>query len=297
MGRIFTVSAVLLLVFSNLACCILPSLPRIEIHLPTLEVGEMEHKHETIELDGDGSVAVEIMFSTGELEIEAGTSDVLFSGDFRYNVSQWEPKIRYEDRVLTIQQGKSDEALGIPTGKVHNEWELEFTPQVPLAMDISMGAGTGTLDLTGLQLERLEVNSGAGDLGVRFNEPNRAVLETFVLKGGASLVEVSGIGNASPRRMSVQGGVGDITLDFTGKWADSAEVDITAGVGSITLHLPDNVGVKVEVEGMSDINAPGFHLRDDRYYVNNAFGEAEIELLVNITSGVGSINLREVSNN
>lgn len=297
MGRVFTISAVVLLVFGSLACCIVPSLPTVDIRVPTIETGETEHKRETIELNGDGPVAVEVMFGAGELEIDAGASDVLFSGDFRYNVSQWEPKIKYEDRVLTIQQGDNDETLAITAGKVYNEWELEFTPQVPLAMELNIGAGRGALDLTGLQLERLEVNAGAGELSIRFDEPNRAVLETFVLKGGASRVEVSGIGNASPRLMSVQGGIGDITLDFTGKWADSAEIDMTAGVGSITLRLPDNVGVKVEAEGMSNINAPGFHLRNDRYYVNNAFGEAEIELLINITTGVGSINLREVSNN
>lgn len=296
MERTFVFLATLLLVFSNAACCIIPGLPTVEIRVPTLEVGEMQHKHETIELSDADSVAVEVMFGAGELEIEAGSSDALFSGDFRYNVSQWEPKIEYEDGVLTIRQGETDGNWGVPTGTTHNEWELEFTPQVPLAMDINMGAGKGELDLTGLQLEKLQVNSGTGDFDMRFDEANKAVLETFTLKSGASRVEVSGIGNASPRRMSVQGGVGEITLNFTGEWADSAEIDITAGVGSITLCLPDNVGIKVEVEGLSDINATGFHLRDDRYYVNNAFGETEIELHINITAGVSNINLREVSN-
>ncbi|MCX7681471.1 MAG: toast rack family protein [Anaerolineae bacterium] len=296
MGRIALVLVVSFLVLSNLACCVMPRLPTVEIHIPTLEVGEMKSKHETIELGNVDAVAVEIMFGTGELEIEAGTSDVLFSGDFRYNVSQWEPEIKYRDGVLTIRQGETDEQWGMPTGKARNEWELKFTPRVPLAMDINVGAGRGDLDLSGLQLTELEVSLGAGNCDLRFNEVNRAALETFTLESGASRVEVSGIGNASPRRMSVRGGVGDIVLDFTGAWTETAEIDIAAGVGAITLRLPDNVGVKVEAEGLSNINAPGFHLRDGRYYVNDAFGEAEVELHIKITAGVGNINLREVSN-
>jgi archaellin len=287
--------ALLLLVFGSLACCVMPNLPRIEVQVPTIEVGELQHKRETVRPDGVDHLKVEITFGAGELEIEAGNPDVLFSGDFHYNVSRWEPKVEYEDGVLTVQQGETGDNLGVPTGNTRNEWELEFTPQVPLAMEIHMGAGRGDLDLTGLQLTELEVKSGAGAFDLRFNEANQAVLETFALETGASRVEVRGIGNASPRRMTVRGGVGDISLDFTGEWARSAEIDITAGVGSITLRLPDNVGVKVETEGLSNVNASGFHLREDGY-VNDAFGTTEIELLVHITAGVGAINLRQVSN-
>lgn len=285
----------LFILFGSLACSVMPNLPRIEVHVPTIEVGELKHKRETIKPDDVDHVTVKIVFGAGELELEAGNPDVLFSGDFSYNVSQWEPKVEYEDGLLTVQQGETGDNLGVPTGNTRNEWELEFTPQVPLAMEINIGAGRGDLDLTGLQLTELEVKSGAGDFDLRFNEANQAVLETFALETGASRVEVRGIGNASPRRMTVQGGVGDISLDFTGEWVRSAEIDITAGVGSITLRLPDNVGVKVETEGLSNVNVSGFHSRDNGY-VNDAFGKTEVELLVHITAGVGTINLRQVSN-
>ena len=294
----FTITLVtLLLLGSTLACNItVPAVPTIEINVPTLEVGEMEDERQTIPLTGTAPATVEIIFGAGELDIEAGISDQLFSGHFRYNVERWAPEVTYENDVLTIKQGGIEEEGGIPTGLTHNEWKLEFSPEIPLEMDFKIGAGKGELDLTGLQLTALDLDLGAGDFEVRFDEPNKAKMSHLTLDAGASKLEVIGIGHAGPEQMRVQGGVGGITLDFTGAWPRSAEVQVTAGVGLVTLRLPDDVGVRVETQGgLSSVEVSGLQQEGDAY-VNDAFGEAETELYIQVTTGIGSLRLIEVSN-
>jgi hypothetical protein len=296
MKHITLILAALLLLGSTLACCVIPSIPDIEINVPTIKVGEMQSQREEIPLSEAESATVEILFGAGKLEIEAGVSDQLFSGRFRYNVEQWEPRVTYEGGVLTIEQGSIKEEWGIPTGNTRNEWKLEFSPEIPLKMDIDIGAGDGELDFTGLQLTALNLDMGAGNFDVRFDEPNEARMSDLNLNTGASKLDVTGIGNAGPERVSVQGGVGNITLDLTGDWPHSAEAQITAGVGSVTLRLPDDVGVRVEVEGgLTNVNADGLR-REDGAYVNDAFGEAEVELRIQVTTGIGNLRLIEVSN-
>ncbi|MFQ6101730.1 MAG: toast rack family protein [Anaerolineae bacterium] len=290
--------AAFLLLSSQLACCIvsLPQWPTIEVHVPTIEVGEMRDEQETIPLAGEESAAIEVHFGAGELEVEAGDSDDLFSGHFRYNVERLGPEVTYENGVLSVRQGDIDEDWGIPTGSIHNEWELEFSPEIPLKMDFDIGAGDGELDFTGLQLTELDLDVGAGDFEVRFGEPNEAEMSDFTLDAGASKLEVRGIGYASPERVKVQGGVGDITLDFTGAWPHSADVHVMTGLGSVTLRLPDDVGVRVEVEGgLSSVSASGLERQGDAY-VNDALGEAETELRIQVTTGIGALRLIEVSN-
>jgi hypothetical protein len=256
----------------------------------------MQDERETIPLADAESIAVEILFGAGELEIEVGDSDDLFSGHFRYNVEQLEPEVAYGDEVLSIRQGGIDEDWGIPTGRVRNEWKLEFSPEIPLEMGIEAGAGDGELDFTGLQLTKLDLDLGAGDFEVRFDEPNQAEMSDLTLDAGASKLDVRGIGYASPERVKVQGGVGDITLDFTGAWPHSADVQITTGVGAVTLRLPDDVGVYVDVEGgLSSVDASGLERQDDAY-VNDAFGQVETELRIQVTTGIGALRLIEVSN-
>jgi hypothetical protein len=295
---IMIILAAIALLGSQIACCTitLPQLPEIEINVPTVEVGDVQDERESIPLAGAESATVEIKFGAGELDIEAGTSDELFAGHFRYNVERWAPEVRYENDVLSIEQGGTDNNWGVPTGSVRNEWALEFSPEIPLTMDLDIGAGDGEMDLTGMQLAQLDIDMGAGDLKIRFDEPNEAQMSRLTLDSGASKLDVVGIGHAGPEEMRVQGGAGDIRLDFTGAWPRSCEARVTAGVGSLTLRLPDDVGVRVETEGgLTNVNASGLRRAGDAY-VNDAFGEAEIELHVQITAGVGSIQLIEVSN-
>lgn len=295
MKHIMIILAILLLMGGSLACCIVPHIPDIEIHVPTIEVGEMQSTREQVPLSGAASATVEVLFAAGELDLEAGDPDQLFSGRFRYNVEEWEPKVTYEGEMLTIEQGGIEGDWGIPTGNTHNEWELEFSPEIPLEMNLDIGAGDGELDLTGLQLTELDLEMGAGNFDVRFDEPNEAKMSRFDVDTGAAQLDVTGIGNAGPERVVVNGGVGDITLDFGGRWPGSADVDITAGVGSLTLYLPDDVGVQVEVEGgLTNVETDDLQRLGDAY-VNDAFGEAEIELHIHVTTGIGSLRLLEVS--
>ncbi len=302
MKQLSLILATLLLLSGQTACCTitLPEMPEVNIEIPTLEVGEMRDKRETIPLSGADATTVEIRFGAGELEVEAGAPpDKLFTGRFRYNVEQWEPRVSYEDNTLIIEQGgfeRDRERWGIPTGNTHNEWELKFSPQVPIEMNFKIGAGEGDLDFTGLTLSALDLDAGAGNFDVHFGQPNEIQMSTLSLDAGASKLSVMGIGNANPEEVTVQGGMGDISLDFTGKWARSADVRINAGVGSITLRLPDNVGVQVEAEGgLTNVEVDGLQRKGDAY-VNDVFNEAEIELHIQVTTGVGSLRLIEVPN-
>lgn len=296
MKKLIVVIATILLLGSALACNITPQIPDIDIKVPTLEVGEMQEERHSVPLAGVDEADVKIIFGAGKLELEAGISDELFSGYFRYNVKQWEPEITREDSRLTVKQGGNRDNWGIPTGNVRNRWELELSPEVPLEMDVKAGAGDGELDLTDLQLTALDVDIGAGDFVLRFDEPNRAAMDHLTLDTGASKIEVRQIGNADPEQVRLRGGVGDISLDLTGAWTHSADVKITAGAGSLTVRFPDDLGVLVEVEGgLSNVKAPGLKRVGDTY-VNDAFGKAETELHVQITTGVGNVRLIEVHN-
>jgi len=298
MKYMLVVLAALCLVGSQLACCqiTLPRMPDVEINVPTVQVGEMQDEQQAIPLAGAAAATVEVSFGAGRLETKAGTSDQLLSAHFRYNVERWKPEVNFEDGVLTIEQGGTRTEWGIPTGNTRNEWELEFTPEIPLKMNFEIGAGDGELDFSGLQLAELDVKLGAGDFEVHFDEPNEAEMSRLTLDAGASKLEIAGIGYAGPERVKVQGGVGDITLDFTGPWSHSSEVDVTAGVGALTLRLPDDVGVQVELEGgLTSVEAPDLH-RSGNTYVNDAFGKTEIELRIHVTAGVGNVRLVQVSN-
>ncbi|MGD2144509.1 MAG: toast rack family protein [Anaerolineae bacterium] len=291
MGRPTILLAASALLMSTLACTITPQLPDININIPTIEVGEAREERHSIPLAGAESADVDLRFGAGRLELEAGVSDDLFSGYFRYNVERWAPEISREEDKLTIRQGGDEGKWGIPSGNIRNEWELEFSPEVPLDLDVRVGAGDGELDFTSLKVTDLDVDIGGGDLILRFEEPNAVAMDHLTLDAGASKIEVHGVGNANPETMRLQGGVGDILLDLTGAWSHSAEVKVRAGAGALTFRLPDDIGVEVEARGgLAKVDAYGLKQMGSTY-TNDVFGNTDTELHIDVTAGVGNVRL------
>jgi hypothetical protein len=57
--------------------------------------------------------------------------------------------------------------------------------------------------------------------------------------------------------------------------------------------LPNDVGVEVETRGgLTNVEAYGLRQMGGTY-TNDAFGEAEVELTINVLTGVGNVRLIE----
>src|SRR5215204_4601938 len=94
--------------------------------------------------------------------------------------------------------------------------------------------------------------------------------------------------------VDLQMGAGKTTVDLTGDYAQDFEASIEGGVGEATVLLPSEVGVKAKAEGgLGKINAKGLKKVGDSY-VNDAYGESDTNLRVDVKGGVGEINLKVV---
>jgi hypothetical protein len=106
--------------------------------------------------------------------------------------------------------------------------------------------------------------------------------------GGVSDLQLAGL---SLTRLDVTLGTGESTIDLTGDWADDLDITIDAGAAGVTVRLPKGIGVRVEVDrGPTIIDAPGL-LQDGNVYTNAAYGVSEVTLHIDITAGIGWLNL------
>jgi hypothetical protein len=94
--------------------------------------------------------------------------------------------------------------------------------------------------------------------------------------------------------VDLQMGAGKATVDLSGDYARDFDATIEGGVGEATVLLPSEVGVKAKAEGgLGKINAEGLK-KVDNSYVNDAYGESDTNLSVDVKGGVGEINLKVV---
>ena len=94
--------------------------------------------------------------------------------------------------------------------------------------------------------------------------------------------------------VDLQMGAGKTTVDLTGDYAKGFDATIEGGVGEATILLPSEVGVKAQAQGgLGKINAKGLK-KVGGAYVNDAYGESDVNLSVDVKGGVGEINLKVV---
>ncbi len=99
------------------------------------------------------------------------------------------------------------------------------------------------------------------------------------------------LGGTVIRRLDIEVGAGELKLDLKGMWEQDLTAQITGGVGEATVQLPRETGVRVRARGgIGGIRAQDLR-RHNGYYVNDAYEKAGPKLRIEITGGIGQINL------
>ena len=182
-------------------------------------VSGVESHTEMINLEDAESVTAEIIMGAGKLEVQSGT-EALMEGEFYYSYRDYAPDITYRVRSsgsgdLLVEQDDG------PNFRVQsnykNEWKLVFNEEIPLDLDITLGAGESVLDLADLNLGSFSLKMGAG----------------------SSYVDLSGILNQD-LVVNIQGGVGELTVLLPLDTNINAEV--RGGLGEINIKGLDREG-------------------------------------------------------
>lgn len=226
----------------------------------------------------------------GKIDLEPGAGDSLISGKVTYNVAELKPRYSTKGRTVRIRQ--QYRAL-IPTGKVTNEWAFLLGTAAPYSLEVSAGASAASLDLGGLPLTNLTLESGAGDLNVTFDAPNPTRLKEIKVNAGAGRSSIEGLLYANAERIKVGGGVGQTIVKFTGAdFVAGGRAKIETGVGEIVLVLAEYAPIRVRTStGLGNVRADSDLIRTGKGYETASYAGAEDVLEIEVSSGVGEIKI------
>ena len=198
--------------------------------------GRAETITRSVQLGEAKFVQVQIHMGAGELRLAGGASDLL-EGDFTSEHPTLEPKINYQvsgDRgMLSVRQ---------PTG---GEMDIRLRNDVPMDLEVKLGAGESKLIVGSLDLRRLNVNVG----------------------------------------------VGECTVDLAGDWKENLKALIKGGIGEATVLLPEDTGVRVSAHGGIGEICRGPLMQKGDAFVNEAYGKTPVTLDIEVKGGIGQINL------
>jgi len=237
---------------------------------------------------------VQIRYGAGRIDVAATDAPVLYSMNLRYDETSTSPLHQYNpsSHVLTLGvDGQRPRFSRNSDENTRGEMRLSLSRTVPIDLSLDLGATKGALDLGGLSLLALRLESGASDMQLDFSTPNRSRMRTFDVDVGAASFEGRNLANANAPTMRVHGGVGSVDLDFGGTWTQDVSVNAELTLGKLTLHVPRDVGVRVEVEKfLASFDQQGLQKRGDAYYSEN-WDRSKYHLQLRTETTIGGIEI------
>lgn len=244
------------------------------------------------QVDGERNLRVDVEYGAGRLNIEPAGTGTLYRANMRYDAESFTPRVRYADgRVRLGLEGTSGRGGG---NLKEQQLDLRLTPDVPVQLELAFGAADATIELGGIRLQSAEIQTGASRTMLRVSSPNATKCERLEIEVGAARFEAQGLGNLNAQQLSLQGGVGEVILDFTGDWQQDLDAKIEMGLGSLTLRLPTGLGVRIVKGGLlASFDSQRLTKRGDVYYSEN-WRNATHKLSLEVDAALGSIRVEWV---
>jgi hypothetical protein len=244
-------------------------------------------------LRGESDLDVNVRYGAGRFSIQPAPADLLYRVQLRYDEDAFEPVTEFDGRSLELGVEGSGRDFGIGRQE-GGEMDVELASAVPMELEIEFGAGTADIDLGGLALTDLSVRTGASETLLDVSRPNPVTLEQAVLQVGAAEFTALRLGNLNARRIEVNAGVGDVTIDLSGEWRQNGVVQVKMGLGSLELRLPEGVGVRLDEQTLlTSVDTQGLVKRGDSYYSTD-WDRAERRITVQVEAAFGNVDVRWV---
>ena len=241
----------------------------------------------------EDNLRVKVQYGAGVLTVRRGEDGELYNALFHFDEDWAIPKTEYAGGTLEVGLSAS-ETRNSDFGDWPDEasLELKLAPGVPMDLDLDFGAGRAELDLTGLAIRKLVVNTGASESVIRVDEVNRERMESARINVGAADLRVHGIGNMNAEQVTVKSGLGSVVLRLDGEWPDDGYLVVEMGLGALELQVPRSLGVRLRRPGslLASIETDGLEKRGKVYQSVN-WETAERKIEIEITAVLGSVDL------
>ncbi len=200
-------------------------------------------EHAAIPLEGADRARLRVNHAAGKLSVYAGAgAGSLAEGDFTGGLDL---SSRRSGDTLDVSMKVPTQVFVFPFGPGTTlDWSFGLARQVPLELEFETGANDAQLDLTDLQVSRLQLKSGASSTVVRL--PASAGLTQVSVETGAASVKLY-VPQGVAARISGSSGLASIQVDEqrfprAGAYNQSpeyetaenkVEITISVGVGSV----------------------------------------------------------------
>ncbi len=119
-------------------------------------------------------------------------------------------------------------------------WKVYLAEDVPYSLNLDYGLGNANVDLAGLAISKLKINTGSADVNVSYSSDigNKVDMDTFYIKVDMGSVTARQLNLTRSKLVLADVGFGNMLLDFSDKSNMAHRIKGTVGAGNLIIHLP-----------------------------------------------------------
>ena len=198
----------------------------------------------------------------------------------------------------------SYQVFGADTQPNDKFWKIYLTENKPYSLNLDYGLGNANIDLSGLSIKRLKINTGSADVNVSYNSgiENKVDMDTFFVKVDLGSLNVRQLNLSRAHVMIADVGFGNVLLDFSDKPLVSNRVKGSVGAGNMVILLPSEdvpVLVKISDSWLCSVNlCKSLKRIGTDTYANAAFSEKNSKdaITFDLDVSLGKIIFKEKAN-
>ena len=179
-------------------------------------------------------------------------------------------------------------------------WKMYLTDMKPYFLELNYGVGNANVDLSGLAIKKLKINSGSANVNVGYASSleNQIDMDTFFVKVDLGSVNVKNLNLSRTRVVMADVGFGNMTLDFSHKPLVKNKVKGSVGAGNLTIILPNKetpVLVKIHDSWLCSVKVPASLVKiNDDTFANAAYSkDSKNAMTFDLDVSMGNIIFKE----
>ncbi|MGK7395032.1 MAG: hypothetical protein ACNS62_10680 [Candidatus Cyclobacteriaceae bacterium M3_2C_046] len=177
-----------------------------------------------------------------------------------------------------------------------NQWDVFLSRNKPFDLNLNYVVGDAKVDLSGLPVENLKINTGNADVHIGYfnDEFNPVDMDSFQVKVDFGSLQIDKINLSNARHIVADVGFGNLLMDFSQKSYCQSEIKASVGAGSLEIVVPEKqVPMMIKVN-----NSPLCHVKllksfrklENNIFVNKAYtAEAPNLIIFDLDVTMGNI--------
>ena len=169
--------------------------------------------------------------------------------------------------------------------------EFLADPSMSTDLFVDLGVGESTLDLSGLSLNNVSVNSAFSNVTIHYSQPNQVPMKIMDIHAASADIILQNLEHARAELISIQNDMGETQLIIGNGETPESTIYLQSGVGSCKLLIDKNQPIKLTLKSgfFSTVKVEGsFEKVQKDIYTNEAFNTQKgkcIKIICNIDFG------------